>query len=203
MTTLFFSIDVESSDTDRYLGNLLSVGGQLVVHDKDGAYLTGDGFYTRIDQTPHLRMNGWFDGSCPTDTYKWWVEQNAVAQDEAWRDLTLHRVPALDAAIDLANWVTELQETFKAKDAFFVANPVAFDKGWIDDLFSQVNMDADVLHPFHYRSLCLRSMRFGLRKGSSWGSERDTHVSKVPHHPLEDAIAQALDLVDMLKERDG
>jgi hypothetical protein len=46
-------------------------------------------------------------------------------------------------------------------------------------------------------------MRFGLRQNSNWGSVRDDHASKIPHHALEDARAQALDLIDMLKERDS
>lgn len=198
--TIFFSIDVETSDTDRQRGLLLSVGIQPIKWTPGmDASLVHLAWYERIDRTEELTRRGWFDGTCKTDTYQWWVQQNDKAQDEAWRDLRLQRFGPSLAAERIINYVDYILSSFGEREAFFVANPVAFDKGWIDDLFSYTHQT----NPFHYRSLCLRSMRFGLRKGSNWGSVRDDHPSDIPHHALRDAQAQALDLIDMLKERDG
>ena len=62
--------------------------------------------------------------------------------------------------------------------------------------------ETGVPDPFHYRSLCLRSMKFGMRPRSEWGNDREDHKPAIPHHALWDARAQALDLVQMLAERD-
>ena len=80
----------------------------------------------------------------------------------------------------------------------FVANPASFDKMWCDYLFAVTKHDPA---PYHYRSLCLRSMKFGLAPETTYGSDRTTHKSTVEHHAYYDALAQAKDLIDMLKTK--
>lgn len=195
--TTFFSVDVETSATDPWNGWLLTVGIQPVRHTPGlGAEMLPDRFYVRIDRHDELVVSGW-DEPGKSDTYEWWTKQNDEAQDEAFRDHSLVRHTPETAALMLAEFVCGVEP--EQRERIFVANPVSFDKAWVDELFASTGLP----NPFHYQSLCLRSMKFGLRRGSPWGSSRDNHDPKVPHHAFHDAHAQALDLLAMLAERDG
>lgn len=195
--TTFFSVDVETSALTPWDGWLLTVGIQPVTFVAgERAEMHPDRFYVRIDREDELATTGW-DEPGRSDTYAWWCEQSAEAQDEAFRDPNLVRHFPETAAMMIAEFVASVEPD--PKQRIFVANPVSFDKMWLDELFAS----AGIPNPFHYQSLCLRSMKFGLRKGSPWVSTRDNHDPKVPHHAFHDAHAQALDLLAMLTERDG
>jgi hypothetical protein len=191
--TTFFSVDVESSALTPWEGHLLTVGIQIV--QPDGSF--GDRLYVRIDRTDLVWLaDGRMDGFSE-DTGLWWAQQAVDVQGEAFGDPTLLRHTPVTAARMIYEFVVDHEPDDEGR--VFVANPVAFDKMWVDSLFAETG----VANPFHYRSLCLRSMKFGMRPASAWGDDRTEHRSTVPHHALHDAIAQARDLSDMLAERDA
>lgn len=194
--TTFFSVDVETSATNPFEGYLLTVGIQPVRFDQHTLRvdMAPSSLYVRIDRSWELSQTDWETST--SDTRKWWDTQSQLVRDEAWADATLVRHDETMAARMITEYVHEV-ETDPAQ-RIFVANPVAFDKAWIDRLYGEVGMDS----PFHYRSLCLRSMKFGLRAASAWGSDRENHDPLIAHHALYDAVAQAHDLISMLNERD-
>ena len=195
--TTFFNVDVETSALTPWEGYLLTVGIQPVRYTPHlGAEMLADRFYVRIDRTDELSFSQW-DEPGRSETYEWWVNQSAAAQDEAFRDLSLVRHDPETAAMMTVEFVAGVEPD--PKQRIFVANPVAFDKMWLDELFASTG----IANPFHYQSLCLRSMKFGLRPNSAWGSTRDNHDPEIPHHAFHDAHAQALDLLAMLAERDS
>lgn len=206
--TTFFSVDVETSGLTPWHGSLLTVGIQpvlfkeiLVVNeDCPPGIIIPEKFYVRIDCTEELEISrkagGWGNPDNPSTSYGWWIEQNHKAQDEAFRDDSLVRHSRQIAARMIVEFLNEIEPVLT--DRIFVANPVSFDKMWLNYLFATTGVN----DPFHYQSLCLRSMKFGLRKNSRWVSVRDNHAPLVPHHALHDAYAQAEDLVKMLWERD-
>lgn len=185
--TTFFSVDVETSGLTPDSGVLLTVGIHVV---RDGA-LTHESLYVRIDRSYSLRE--WETGK---GSYDWWQEQDQRVKDEAFYSDDLVRHDPRVAAMMIAEFVTSAE--LQPEGRVFVANPVAFDKMWMTTLFDETG----VPDPFHYRSLCLRSMKFGMRPRSEWGNDREDHKPAIPHHALWDARAQALDLVKMLAERD-
>jgi hypothetical protein len=184
----FFSVDVETSATVHTAGYLLTVGIVPVVH-VDGAWQVHPrSFYVRLDHGDPSR----FPEPEHYTSMPWWREQDDAVQDEAYRDRNLVRHYSSTAARMILEYVTEIQPEWSMR--FFAANPVSFDKPWIDELFADQGLPA----PFHYRSLCLRSMKFGMDPSKGFGNDRETHESTVPHHALYDALAQAHDLIDML-----
>ena len=197
--TTFFSVDVETSSVSPWNGLLLTVGIKPILFEPgEKPELLDDEFYIRIDRYDELNSIGWGkDSGCGYETYLWWLSQNEEAQNEAWKDTSLHRCSEIDAANEIANWVSSIQEEHKKR--IFVANPVSFDMMWLTELFEVTK----VKNPFHYQTLCLRSMKFGLRNQSAWTYSRDNHNPEVPHHALHDAKAQALDFIQMIGERDG
>lgn len=181
----YFSVDIETSSTVVNPRGLLTVGVQVVNEDLS----EGAEFYTRIAYADGVI---WDMG-----TFEWWAGQDPKVR----RELSLEGVNPEKAAFDLEWFV--LNNTARSTKAIFVANPVAFDKPWIDQLFYHNN----VPNPFDYRSLCLRSMHFGLRK-VEWGGDRETWgefnvPSELLHHALYDAKAQAQELILMLKARNA
>lgn len=194
----FFSVDVETTSTDPTDGHLLTVGVQPV-HFPTGNIaepaLTADFFYARIDCRHIYRQ--WFETlTDPKSTLSWWLKQNDHAQAEAFRDIRLQRFSADTVAEWLSKFVVDIEPEPEAR--VFVANPVTFDKAWIDRLFTSTGH----ANPFHYRTLCLRSMRFGLVAGDKWGAARDDHNPDTPHHAFDDAYAQAQDLIRLLTTRE-
>jgi hypothetical protein len=193
--TTFFSVDVETSGLTPANGLLLTVGIQPVAYNGEAWALSAESLYVRIDRSAHLAVTDhWKPG---VDTHDWWAQQSDEARAEAWEDRGLVRHSDTVAARMVAEFVATRESHVESR--VFVANPVAFDKMWVTTLFD----DTGVADPFHYRSLCLRSMKYGLRPHSPWGSDREEHKPTLPHHALHDARAQALDLVAMLAERDG
>lgn len=195
--TTFFSVDVETSDTDLADGELFTIGVQPVRWSFGRApELVNDRFYVRLEHT----LLGWptmDESEAKTATHRWWLEQSDAARGEAYENTALVRHPADVAARMLHEYCVGHEEF--PEERIFVANPVAFDKPWIDRLLSGAGIEGT----FHYRSLCLRSMKFGLRPGSSWGGDREARAPFIPHHAYWDARAQAEDLIDMLRERDA
>lgn len=197
--TTFFSVDVETSDTRIGLGVLLTIGVQPVRWTPTtGPVMLPDRFYVRVGLA---LPQGWLtppsdDRPHFSDTHVWWWEQSEEARDEAFANRSLLRFEDDTAARMLAEFAATHEDD--PAERIFVANPVAFDKPWIDLLFAKGHVE----NPFHYRSLCLRSMKFGMRPGSAWGNDRETHDPKIPHHAYWDAEAQARDLIAMLTERD-
>ena len=180
--TTFFSVDVETSGTDPFKYDLLSVGAVAI--DEGGLIL--DSYYVRLS---YDRPVVWDDG-----TKVWWLEQNAEAKREVFSTEldTEHPQPA---AFGLRAWVMRVGgDGFH--DNVFVANPSSFDHAWIRKLFSETG----VPDPFSYRTLCLRSASWGAG-GRPWSETQRTHEPFIPHHALHDAQAQALDFLDLLKGR--
>lgn len=186
----FFNVDVECTATVPSMGYLLTVGIVPVVHDGLGWVLHRDRLYVRLDHGIDALT---IPRPAHYTSMPWWIEQSDEAQDEAYRDDTLVRVPPSLAARMIVEFVGQVQPEWSQR--FFTANPVSFDKPWLDDLFASNGMPS----PFHYRSLCLRSMKFGMDPSRGFGSSRETHDPAIPHHALHDAEAQARDLIDMLE----
>jgi hypothetical protein len=188
MPPTFFSVDVETSAKTVTKGVLLTVGIVPIYFSRDIWALHPDRLYVRLEQgrTP-LAANDVEYTSMP-----WWAEQAPEVRGEAYEDRTLVRHPLLTAARMIDEFVRAIEPEWGLR--IFAANPVSFDKPWLDEVFATCNMPS----PWHYRSLCLRSMKFGMDPSKGYGSDRTTRKSAVPHHALHDAEAQALDLVDML-----
>lgn len=206
--TVFFSVDVETTSTDPHTGRLLTVGIQPVWWDpsRSGsvrAWLDNDNFYMRLDQRDHYPE--WFQTLTDRDsTLSWWLKQNDHAQAEAFRDTTLARYDEYTTVKEIAMFVERVAGNLPARNRVFAANPVTFDRAWIDALWTNVRYSHDASDipkmPFHYRSLCLRSMGFGQKALAGWDTPGRTYESEVPHHALCDALAQAQDLRDLLQE---
>lgn len=195
----YFSVDVETSglvpgDTDSHL---LSIGAVAVSHD--GWVI--DTFYERINvRLPsrwYLPPDDEFIQSLPEgSTLKFWkgVEaETPFVANEAYADPYLPRRALPLVAERFEEWVLAHGKTWE--DRIFVANPVSFDFSWTQDMFRRAAVD----NPFHYRTLCLRSMAFGRSYTGDWQARHlRTNVPKHYHHPLSDAYAQAQDLIEML-----
>jgi hypothetical protein len=186
---MFFSVDVETSHTEPWIGELLSIGAVAVDEYNPDADAAAS-FYVGIDQGWNLLYGGshghWKPGQ---STYDWWHSDKV--SDQA-REIALSGNAPLDVAMQgFADWVRT--HTPEGEASYFVANPSTFDWSWISYNFHC----AEVTNPFHYRTLCLRSQRYGWL-GGRFGQSRDTHESLLPHHALWDAFAQAQDLVDMM-----
>lgn len=184
----FFSVDVETSAKTVSKGVLLTVGIVPVYLDGVTWVLHRDRLYVRLEQT----AAPYADDHVDYTSMPWWAEQAPEVRGEAYEDRTLVRHPLLTAARMIDEFVRAIEPEWDYR--IFAANPVSFDKPWLDEVFATCNMPS----PWHYRSLCLRSMKFGMDPSKGYGSDRTTRKSAVPHHALHDAEAQALDLVDML-----
>jgi hypothetical protein len=189
---VYFSVDVETSGLLPSNGELLTVGAVAVT--ASGHII--DQFYVRIDRKVMLHES-WYNENLPpqSETQEWWRSQDAFVKAEAYGGVKLERHPIGTAAHMFRNWVISVGGD-DAKNRIFVANPVSFDKMWISAMFMATQMN----DPFHYRTLCLRSMAFGKDKdvtdfhSNDLRSNRPTH----PHHALSDAYAQAQDLLELL-----
>lgn len=193
----FIVVDVETSGLVPAYGKIFTIGAVAVTYDGRTATINKDFFYQRIDQWQWIEDSYWlstvFD---PDSTLSWWLRQTIEVQNEAWRHGGKAYTRSEGAvARKFDEWV---QSKAEAGKAIFVANPVSFDKPWIDLLFMSHNVE----NPFDYRTLCLRSMFYGHDKASKWGQHVRTNKSLVPHHALFDAYAQAHDLIDLFGMRD-
>lgn len=188
---MFFSVDVESGNTRQIPGALLSIGAVAITED---TLQVVDKFYCNL---------AYDEKTFDEETIQWWESEEDPKMEEvkvqafAWDQNRLHPVAA---AIQFAEWVKKC--TPENESAFFVANPVSFDSAWINLLFTTWGIES----PFHYRTLCLRSMLFGITGGNFGGSREatanyptlaPTSIAK-PHHALYDAEAQGQDLINMM-----
>lgn len=184
--TTFFSIDVETSSTNPETGSLLTIGGVAV--DEATRQIVGDSFYVRLGITP--RWN--------PETQAWWHGQHDEAKRELF-DKYLVRHDPYTAALMLREWVLDTSPHDDDDEGrIFVANPVSFDWPWINKLLSSTLVD----NPFHYRTLCLRSMRYGAQTAEKWGDRGRSTVPAIKHHALHDARAQAADLINLLTSKE-
>jgi hypothetical protein len=176
--TAYFSIDVETTSTTPFDGQLCTVGMVVVV----------DGI---IRESLHWRVAYDMDHWDP-ETKAWWLEQNAQAKAEVFS--TKGRLDPETVAFFIQAAVIAYGHPEDLHQNVFVANPVSFDKPWIDRLFLETGIE----NPFSYRSLCLRSAAWGADESGDWQQKFRTHKPLVPHHALYDAHAQALDLLELL-----
>ena len=181
MGMTFFSVDVETTSTNPFDGQLLSVG----IVPIDGETLeVMDGLYLRMQYDPM--------GAIDPSTQTWWEAQKRDIYEEAW-GLGVDRLSPEAATKEIVDFVASYSDNLK--DIVFCANPVSFDHPWILKLFAEAGVEV----PFHHRTVCMRSMYFGI-VGGTWGQPResgDWNHSEKPHHAYHDAYAQALDFVKM------
>jgi len=181
---MFYSVDVETGNTFPVPGALLTVG--IVAVDKIGdEWLKVDSLYVHLAYDEKMFSEDTIDN--------FWNNEDLVspeAKREAF-DWSLRRVHPASAAVMIANFVLDKSPQ---SESFFAANPASFDFGWIDMLFAS----SGIKIPFSHRTLCLRSMAFGMN-GGEFGQKRGAeHAPQIPHHALYDADAQADQLIDML-----
>jgi hypothetical protein len=196
----YFSVDVETSGLvpgDSH-SHLLSIGAVAVSYD---GWIV-DTFYERV-RTPPLPTLWQLPPSdpiiqalLPNSTLKFWKGVEAIdpfVAGEAYADRHLSRYGLPLVAERFEAWVSQYGSGWE--DRIFVANPVSFDFAWTLDMFNR----SGVPNPFHYRTLCLRSMAFGAASSSDWHANHlRAHRPRHPHHPLSDAYAQAQDLITLL-----
>lgn len=175
---MFYVVDIETGCTVPTPGALLTVGICMVEKDSilDQLY-----FHVAYDQNT-------FD----QNTSKWWEEQGDLAKNEAF-NWSLDRLHPVSAAAKIFQFVDSNSE----KDqSFFVASPASFDYPWINQLFHFTGVN----DPFSHRTLCLRSMRYGVFGGEFGNKRGEEHKPEVPHHALHDARAEAEDLIYLLEK---
>lgn len=190
---MFFVVDVETSGLTPWSGKLLSVGIQAV--DEQERSLVGEVFYERIEYNgpnPHK-----VDARFRNNTEQFWAEQHGTeAYEEAFiRPGRINRIELMDKIDTYVNSI----EPDKNK-RFIAANPVAFDKMWLESMYG---WRYDQRWPFHYRCLCLRSFRYGLEAALDFGSRKGAQEPLIPHHAMYDAISEAQDLVYLLSMKVG
>jgi hypothetical protein len=189
---MFFVIDFETSSLLPWEGQPLTVG--IVPVNQYGEILEeSNHLYVEFPVTEpdwHLPAN-------LTETERWWlnlknsdVEGDNIAFESAWYRESDFNKSFEACVLEITDYFMEIEPDYNQR--FICANPVAFDKMWLDNIYS---MRIEV-PPYHYRSLCLRSMRYGLEYGQNpvFGSSREDHEPLIPHHALHDARAEAYDL---------
>jgi hypothetical protein len=189
---MFFVIDFETSSLNPWDGFPLTLG--IVPVNKYGDIIAESAhLYVEF---PVIHEPDWHLPANLTETEQWWltlknsdVESENIAFESAWyRDEEVDYLDVIERMTEFFEFI----EPDKMK-RFLCANPVSFDKMWMDYIYSNYMKTP----PYHYRSLCLRSMRFGLEYGEKqeFGSTREYDAEPlIPHHALHDARAEAADL---------
>lgn len=182
MTQFFFSVDVETSSTNPFTGELLTLA--IIPINADTLEI-GEGKHWALE----------YDASnCDPDTIQWWKEQNPEAYQVAFEG---ERLPKETAAAQICGYVCSFSSVLH--DRVFAANPASFDWAWTEKLYANTIYD----NPFSHRTLCMRSMLYG-QTGGVWGNSRYkenfVNYPDIPHHAYYDALAQAKDLIGMLKK---
>lgn len=198
---LYIVVDVETTGLNPAADRILSIGAVPVFYDGKTATISSNFFYRRIDQREWIEETSWYETILnPQSTLSWWVKQSPEAQREAWR--APHFFGARPQSLVLDHFALFVETMRRKHDMvpspIFVANPVSFDKPFVDQLF----WTHDKPNPFDYRSLCLRSMAFRGKTDEPWGTHLRANKPLVPHHAFFDAYAEAQDLVDLLGDRD-
>jgi len=187
----YFVVDVETSCLNPFEPDpfLFTVG--VVPVSQGGNILYNDIFYKRIW---NFLPEEWYDDTMETEnkTLIWWRQQNTEAKMEAWLDLQKQRFPMSKVAGDLSDWVKHIEPD--PTQRFVAANPSYFDKMWIEWMYTLEGFQS----PFHYRTLCLRSMHFGIDDEDEFGKSREGHKPEIEHVAWHDAVAEAKDLQDMI-----
>jgi len=186
MSKTIFSIDVETSSTDPFKGNLLSVG--IVAIDFDSLEI-GNSEYWELSYPDSAKLDS-------PMTYEWWEQQNEHAFEAAWGHRECRSEPN-DVAQKLSDFVCGYSDVWD--DRIFAANPSTFDFGWVSKLLSGAGLN----EVFHYRTMCIRSIAFGIYGGDWGGGRKDSgewNIPEIPHHAYYDALAQGKDLIKLLQE---
>lgn len=181
---MFYSVDVETGSTTPTPGALLTVG-VVAVNKINGNWTKVDNLYLHLAYDANT-----FDEDTITN---FWEDEEKVsdqARNEAF-NWALNRLHPASAAAILKEFVEKYSEQ---KESFFAANPASFDHAWVDQLFSTWNVKT----PFSHRTLCMRSMQYGIFGGEFGQKREETFKPDVPHHALYDADAQADHLIEML-----
>jgi hypothetical protein len=203
--TAFFVVDVETTGLDPVSDYLLTIGVVPVLHRTDGEAVLGPKYFYALVEQPYIKSMDWYRKlHDPESTMSWWLRQNLPAQNDAWRDLSLDRTSVTDAWRGLVDFVLDVAGPLPQKQRVLAANPVSFDAPWVEALHRQALQVAGDPKwvpdsPFSHQTLCLRSMMFGQNVTAGWGGPGRTHQSLVPHQALEDALAQAQDLISLLR----
>lgn len=197
---MFFVVDFETSALDPWHGEPLSLG---IVPVTQYGEILAEQFYTNRWNIEALIPEWQFPANL-TETESWWNQKrlsedlnDAAAFREAWVRVgpTRSDEQILD---DISDYLYAVEPDKNQR--FMVANPIAFDKMWMEYIHAMFGREM----PFHYRCLCLRSMRYGLEYGDNpeFGNSRDEHEldGYIPHHALWDARMEALDLVHLMKK---
>lgn len=197
---MFFVIDFETSALYPWDGFPLTLG-IVPVNQYGDIHPEENHLYVEF---PIEREPDWHMPANLTETEQWWLtlkdseeESENIAFESAWyRDEDCYWNYCMEEIIEYFDKI----EPDKSQ-RFLVANPISFDKMWMDYQFSNY----DVVTPYHYRSLCLRSMRYGLGYGEdpTFGSVRDDHSPLIPHHALHDARAEAHNLKHLMEWSKG
>lgn len=181
MTQFYYSVDVETTSTNPFNGQILTFGMCAINAET-----------LEMSEGLHIPIQYATGGPVDPATYDWWLEQESSTYETAWGQ-GQKRFTAKEACQKITDFILERSSL---QESIFAANPVSFDFAWTRKLFTE----GDHTLPFNYRTLCMRSMSFGIT-GGRWGQARaldNPHVSKIPHHALYDAEAQGLDLIDMI-----
>jgi hypothetical protein len=191
MSTVFLSVDVETSGPNPAVGSLLTIGAVPVT---ERGSVVEDSFYARVS---HVRSSIVWEAA----TREWWRQQSEEARREAYEVQRFADLPEPELAREFYAYCVRIKEHASADEICMVAHPIAFDWQWVDTLMWRYIG----CNPLGYKGLCLRSFGFGLSQ-RPWSEDRtddpDLYVhSKVPHHALHDARAQAEQLSRMLRLR--
>jgi hypothetical protein len=198
---MFFVTDFETSSLtpwDEGEPRPLTVG--IVPVTLAGDILTEETFYARF---PIYNFPDWHMPGNLTDTERFWlgVKNEDEAGEEVFNEAWLRELETQEDYYDVMERLTEYIDAFGTPgENFIVANPGHFDFMWMQWVYAFTGLKS----PFHYRVLCLRSMKYGLDYGNdpTFGSARGKQ-SAHPHHALYDAIAEAEDLVDLMVQSRG
>ena len=133
-----------------------------------------------------------------TGTYRWWLDirdQYPGAYMDAWYD-SVTRLAKLDLCHRMIEYLNRVEPNLELR--FLAANPGSFDKMWMEYIFASEGLSV----PFSHRTLCMRSMRFGLDSDTQeFGRTKGAHTSVLPHHALHDAMGESLELQSYINQK--
>ncbi len=187
---MFFVVDVETSGLTPWSGELLTIGIQAVTETGE---IVGTPFYRKIKNNALKPRGLRAMGKELTSTQEFWADQPDYVYEAAYGE-NHYAFSHQQVIKDIADYVAAIEPDKQQR--FIAANPVAFDKMWLESMYGT---DYDEFWPFHYRCLCLRSMRYGLEPELTFGSRSGSHSSEFPHHAMFDAVSEAHDLVELIQ----
>lgn len=190
METIFVHVDVETTGSDPLTGSLLSIACVAVLESAPDEVISH--LYRRCKLSKPF--------SYDSETLSWWVDQDVRVHHEAFVP-GADRLAPLRLFQDLEAWlhtIVGVGALLSGQECVVVpvADPGAFDRKWFD--FALLGRRLPYVS---HRTLCLRSMQYGIdRMGFNESrSERTTYTEpEFPHHPLSDALSQASFLATIL-----